>query len=256
MTLLFPPPSARTASASSPPLRTRPRASGTPRPEPRSLCSKAMMGSVVSAAFSPDGKRVVTASWDKTARVWDPETGTQIARSKAMMGSVVSAAFSPDGKRVVTASDDKTARVWDPETGTQIAPLKGHDGSVVSAAFSPDGKRVVTASADKTARIWDVRRNSARQYPSGRLRLFARARRAGPGQPRRRDPISADFRPTDLRHRPAAAGPFGRGCYNSAGQQMTDDALSGSAARQFLSPLSIVSSSTGRLLSGAGRRVA
>ena len=74
-----------------------------------------------SAAFSPDGKRIVTASEDKTARLWDAETGKPIGEPlKGHTDSVMSAAFSPDGKRIVTASDDKTARLWDAETGKQI----------------------------------------------------------------------------------------------------------------------------------------
>jgi WD40 repeat protein len=123
---------------------------------------------VRSAAFGPDGKRIVTASDDNTARVWDAATGEEIAVPRGhvavlgRMGILFSAAFSPDGKRIVRASEDKTARIWD--AATAIAPglahgfavLRGHDGSVNSAAFSPDGKRVVTASEDKTAGIWDA----------------------------------------------------------------------------------------------------
>lgn len=107
---------------------------------------------VISASFSPDGKRVVTASGDSTARVWDV-SGKQLAELKGHQEWVRSASFSPDGKRVVTASDDKTARVWD-VSGKQLAELKGHQGMVLSASFSPDGKRIVTASNDGTARIW------------------------------------------------------------------------------------------------------
>ena len=73
---------------------------------------------VLSAAFSPDGKRIVTASSDKTARLWDAETGKPIGEPlKGHEAEVRSAAFSPDGKRIVTASWDKTARLWDAETG-------------------------------------------------------------------------------------------------------------------------------------------
>ena len=113
---------------------------------------------VLSAAFSPDGKRIVTASWDKTARIWDAATGQPIGQPlKGHDGPVNSAAFSPDGKRIVTASADNAARVWDSATGQPIGePLKGHEGAVLSAAFSPDGKRIVTASVDKTARVWDA----------------------------------------------------------------------------------------------------
>jgi WD40 repeat protein len=127
-------------------------------------------GSVQSAAFSPDSRRVVTASADNTARIWDAGSGKQILRLDHT-GSVHSAAFSPDGKRVVTASGDGTIRIWDADSGKQIMQLEGNALSearalipnsnwVVSAGFSPDGKRVVTASATPsdypTLRIWDA----------------------------------------------------------------------------------------------------
>ena len=108
------------------------------------------------AAFSPDGMRIVTASWDHTARIWDATTGKQIVTLLGHGDGVLSAAFSPDGKHVVTASADNTARIWDATTGNEIAVLRGLAYPVYHAAFSPDGSRIVTASADNTARIWDV----------------------------------------------------------------------------------------------------
>jgi hypothetical protein len=113
---------------------------------------------VRSAAFSPNGKRIVTASDDKTARIWGAARRKPISELlKGHHRAVRSAGFSPDGKRIVTASWDRTARIWDAASGKAIGePLKGHDGAVYSAAFSPDGKRIVTASDDKTARIWEA----------------------------------------------------------------------------------------------------
>jgi WD40 repeat protein/serine/threonine protein kinase len=112
---------------------------------------------VYAAAYSPDGTRIVTASEDRTARVWDAHTGAQIAVLSGHGDTVDSAAYSPDGTRIITASFDKTARIWDARTGAQIAVLSGHGDRVYSATYSPDGMRIVTASWDKTARIWDAR---------------------------------------------------------------------------------------------------
>jgi WD40 repeat protein/TPR repeat protein len=112
---------------------------------------------VRSAAFSPDGTRIVTASYDKTARIWDARTGAQLAALSGHDNVVISAAYSPDGTRIVTSSFDKTARIWDARTGAQLTVLSGHRAEVVSAAYSPDGAHIVTSSADKTAAIWDVR---------------------------------------------------------------------------------------------------
>ena len=114
-------------------------------------------GFVRSAAYSPDGTRILTASHDKTARIWDARTGAELMMLSGHGGFVRFAAYSPDGTRIVTASADKTARIWDARTGAVLAVLSGHGDAVVSAAFSPDGTRIVTASADKTARIWDAR---------------------------------------------------------------------------------------------------
>ena len=114
-------------------------------------------GDVQSAAFSPDGTRIVTASRDGTARIWDAITGAEIRVLRGHEYAARSAAFSPESTRIVTASWDNTARIWDAVSGSEIRVLRGHEDCVESAAFSPDGTRIVTASWDKTARIWDVR---------------------------------------------------------------------------------------------------
>jgi WD40 repeat protein len=112
---------------------------------------------VNSASFSPDGKRIVTASNDKTAKVWDI-SGKLLVELKRHQGEVNSASFSPDGKMIVTTSNDKTAKVGD-VSGKLLVELKGHQNVVNSASFSPDGKRIVTTSNDKTAKVWDISGN-------------------------------------------------------------------------------------------------
>jgi WD40 repeat protein/serine/threonine protein kinase len=109
-----------------------------------------------SARYSPDGTHIVTASTDKSARVWDASTGVLLVSMTGHSDRLFDAAYSPDGATIVTASADKTARIWDAQTGALSGSLQGHTGRVTSARFSPDGKRILTASWDKSARIWDA----------------------------------------------------------------------------------------------------
>ncbi|AUX40495.1 uncharacterized protein SOCE26_018960 [Sorangium cellulosum] len=109
-----------------------------------------------SAAFSPDGRRIVTASLDNTARVWNADGTGEPLILRGHEEVVYSAAFSPDGRRIVTASWDRTARVWNADGTGEPLVLRGHAGRLYAAAFSPDGRRIVTASQDKTVRVWNA----------------------------------------------------------------------------------------------------
>ena len=111
---------------------------------------------VLGAQFSPDGRRVVTVSRDKTARVYDAANGEETAVFAKHEGPILTATFSPDGATIVTASSDKTARIWRTADAKEVMTLRGHTGRVYVAVFSRDGKRVLTASEDATARIWNA----------------------------------------------------------------------------------------------------
>jgi WD40 repeat protein len=96
-------------------------------------------GAVLSASWNSDGSRIVTASSDKSARVWEAATAKEVVRLEGHSAPIRSAAWSPDGSRIVTASEDKTARVWEVSTGKEVARFEGHSNKVLSAAWSPDG---------------------------------------------------------------------------------------------------------------------
>jgi WD40 repeat protein len=123
------------------------------RPTPSSIL-RGHEKKVFSASFSPDGRSVVTASDDNTARVWRTDGSGEPVVLRGHEGRVVSASFSPDGRSVVTASGDNTARVWRADGSGEPVVLRGHEGWVRSASFSLDGRSVVTASVDNTARVW------------------------------------------------------------------------------------------------------
>jgi len=110
----------------------------------------------LSAAFSPDGQRVLTRGRFGIAVVLDTQSAKEIARIEHRGADILSATFSPDGHRIVSASSDKTARISDAQTGQELRRVV-HDGPVNTAVFSADGQRVATASDDKSARVVDVK---------------------------------------------------------------------------------------------------
>jgi WD40 repeat protein len=124
----------------------------------------ALDASILTAAFSADGSKVVTISYDSTVRVWNARTGTPLTQPMVQPAAPFSAIFSPDGTSVLVACYDLTARVWDAQSGQPRSASIMHDVDLESALFSPDGKKVITTSGDKVY-LWDSQSAKALRTP-------------------------------------------------------------------------------------------
>src|SRR5258708_3638665 len=111
---------------------------------------------ILYASYSSDGSKIVTASADHTARIWDARTGSQLTSPLQHGDDVLMAEFSPDGAFVVTGSEDHTARVWDVHTGSSIGVPMQATHAIRYVKFSPDGRLIATGADDGKAQIWDA----------------------------------------------------------------------------------------------------
>ena len=129
------------------------------KPQERDPCILTFTGHsrwVYGCAFSPDGTKVLSSSYDKSLKLWEVETGQEIRTFIGHSDRLFGCVFSPDGKKVVSTSADKTLKLWDAETGAEISTFTGHTSGVIDCAFSPDGTKVLSTSFDKTLKLWDV----------------------------------------------------------------------------------------------------
>ena len=149
-------------------------------------------GSVTSVAFSPDGRRIVSGSWDKTLRLWDAQTGAPIgAPLQGHTDSVRSVAFSPDGTahRLGQRRQDAAAVGRRDRARRSARRSRGMTGSVSSVAFSPDGTaHRLGQSDDKTLRLWDAATGHADRRAAARARGLGV--RASPSAPTARRIVS------------------------------------------------------------------
>ena len=113
----------------------------------------------MAPVFSPDSRRVLTATSPTSAHVWEVPSGKLLAQITAPRFPDVHLTvpqFSPDGERVIMVCD-RQAVIWDAATGKEVLVLKGHSDGIATAVYSADQSRIVTASRDKTVRLWDAR---------------------------------------------------------------------------------------------------
>jgi len=129
--------------------------------EVKMVLSEETLGSMTSAAFSPDGRHLLigmSRNKDRSglAVLWDPTTGKRIKSFEGHAGPVNAVVYSPNGKSVLTGSDDGSAIHWDVETGKKVRTLYPYVGAVVSVCFSPDGRRILTGSKACCLVLWDA----------------------------------------------------------------------------------------------------
>ncbi|MGA1871831.1 MAG: DUF4062 domain-containing protein [bacterium] len=125
---------------------------------------------VNSIAITPDAKLCVSASLDRTLRVWDITTGQCLNILEGHTESVECLSLTPDGCLVISGSRDKTIRLWETKTGQCVKMLKGHKYAVLALTITPDGRRAVSAGDDKTIRVWDFQKGNCSHILRGDMR--------------------------------------------------------------------------------------
>ncbi|MEH2370114.1 WD40 repeat domain-containing protein, partial [Nostoc sp.] len=111
---------------------------------------------VNAVAFTPNGKQVISASWDKTLKLWNLETGECEHTFQGHSDRVTAVALTSDGKQVISTSWDNTLKLWNLETGKHDRTFHGHRDAVNAVIFTPDGKQAISASHDKTLKLWNL----------------------------------------------------------------------------------------------------
>jgi WD40 repeat protein len=142
-------------------------------------CIRAFGGhasSVVSVAFSPDGRLALSGSADATLRLLEMVRGQCLCTFEGHTAAVDSVAFSPNGTQMLSGGSDNTLRLWDVTTGESLRRFEGHTGAVTSVAFSPDGRQVLSGSWDTSLQLWEVATGRRLRSFEGHWRLATSVR--------------------------------------------------------------------------------
>jgi hypothetical protein len=111
---------------------------------------------ILGVAYSPDGKTLATASSDRTAALWDADTGDQTFLLRGHREDVNCVSFSPDSQRVITGSSEDFSIIWDATTGRRIMRGGRHSNNIHSAVFTPDGQRFISGEREQLVMMWDA----------------------------------------------------------------------------------------------------
>jgi WD40 repeat protein/serine/threonine protein kinase len=121
----------------------------------RIVTLRGQVGSISNLAWSPDGRRLASASRnDFTVRIWDVASEKRVLRPLRHSHEITSLAWEPDGQRLATGSADETVKIWIASTGREALTLRGHRERITSLAWGPDG-RLASGCGDGSVRIWN-----------------------------------------------------------------------------------------------------